>query len=141
MALLTSGMIEFIGFDRPLYLAIRLVGDSRIAQAPAPSIAGADMDAQFSRDAPRRTRQAQQKGGEEPVRKQALATRVEGLRQVVERAPTAFAPVAFTSWPIMVGAPEGPVLTLTPRTVELDDLSTAVYGCRLDSVRRRRVGG
>jgi hypothetical protein len=52
------------------------------------------------------------------VRERPLAMREEGLRQVVERAPTAFAPVAHTSWPIMVGAPGAHVLTLAPRTVE-----------------------
>jgi hypothetical protein len=53
LALPAGCMIEFVGFDRALYVAIRLVGDSRMAQPPAPAIAGADMDAQFSGDATR----------------------------------------------------------------------------------------
>jgi hypothetical protein len=53
LTFLAVGMIQLVGFDCPLYVKISLIGDSRIAQPPAPSIAGADMDAQFSRDAPR----------------------------------------------------------------------------------------
>src|SRR5712691_9768215 len=63
------------------------------------------MDTQFSRDAPGRTRQTQQEDREEPVRERPLAMEKERLRQVVEGAPTAFAPVAFVPRPVMVGAP------------------------------------
>jgi hypothetical protein len=67
LALLASGMVEFVGFDGPFYVVIRLVGDSRISQPSAPPIARADMDTQFSGNAPRRTQQAQQKGGQNPM--------------------------------------------------------------------------
>jgi hypothetical protein len=46
LTFLASGMIELVGFDRPLYVTICLIGDSGIAQ-PAPPIAGAAMDTQF----------------------------------------------------------------------------------------------
>jgi len=50
--LLLLKYLELVGFDRSLYVTICLIGDSGIAQPPAPTIAGADMDTQFSRDAP-----------------------------------------------------------------------------------------
>src|SRR5262245_6724625 len=44
LPLLTSGVIEFIRFDRALHLTLHLIGQGTIAQPPAPAIAGPDMD-------------------------------------------------------------------------------------------------
>src|SRR5262249_2795162 len=52
LALLAGGVIEVIGFDGAFQLAMHLIGHGGIAQPPAPAIAGAAMDTQFSRDAP-----------------------------------------------------------------------------------------
>src|SRR4029453_2774791 len=69
LALVAGRVIEVIRLDRPVQLALHLIGQGRIAQPPAPPIAGPDMDPQFPGDAPGRTGEAQQKGGEYPVRK------------------------------------------------------------------------
>jgi hypothetical protein len=45
LALLASGVVEFIRFNGPLYLALHLIGQSGIAQLPTPAIAGPDMEA------------------------------------------------------------------------------------------------
>ena len=50
LALVTGGVIQFIGFDRAFQLAMPLVGHGRMAQPPAPTVARADMHAQLSRD-------------------------------------------------------------------------------------------
>src|ERR671933_826363 len=45
LSLVASGMIEVIRFHRAFLLAVHLIGHGRIAQPPAPPIAGPDMDA------------------------------------------------------------------------------------------------
>src|SRR2546429_9122412 len=44
LSLVSGGVIEVIGFDRPCSLTTELIGQGRIAQPPAPAIACADMD-------------------------------------------------------------------------------------------------
>jgi hypothetical protein len=44
LTLVAGGVIEFVGFDSPLQLAIHFIGQGGIAQPPAPAIAGTDMD-------------------------------------------------------------------------------------------------
>src|SRR5262245_756308 len=95
LPLVAGGVIEFIGFDRARRLALHLMGQGRIAQPPAPSIAGPDMDTYLPRDATGRTGKAQQKGGENPVRQRPLALVQQGIGEVVEGALAAIAPVAF----------------------------------------------
>jgi hypothetical protein len=51
LALLASGMVEVIGFDRSLQLAVHLIGQGGIAQPPTPAIAGPNMNTQFSGNA------------------------------------------------------------------------------------------
>src|SRR5919197_731755 len=43
LPLVASGMVEVIGFNGAFELAMHLVGQGRIAQPPAPAIAGPDM--------------------------------------------------------------------------------------------------
>src|SRR5687767_11725766 len=105
LSLLPGGVIEVIGFHDPFQLTLLLVGEGSIAQPPAPPIACADMDAQLSGNTPRRTRQTQQEGGQNPVGERPLALVKQRLRQIVERPPTGFATVAFETWSIMVRAP------------------------------------
>src|SRR5215831_13003948 len=69
LALLAGGVIEVIRFHGALQPALGFVGHGRIAQPPAPAITSPAMDTQLSSNAPRRTRQAQQEGGQNPVRK------------------------------------------------------------------------
>src|SRR5215471_1798761 len=53
LALLSSHVIQLIRLHSTLHLPIRLVGDSRIAQPPAPAIARPTMDPQLSRNTSR----------------------------------------------------------------------------------------
>jgi hypothetical protein len=73
LPLVAGGVIELIGFDRALCLALHPVGQGRIAQPPAPAIARPDMDAHFPGNAPRRTGETSQRGGTNPVRQWPLA--------------------------------------------------------------------
>src|SRR5438132_922116 len=57
LPLVARGMVEVIRFNDAFQLAMHLIGHGGIAQPPAPPIARADMDTQFSRDAPGRTRE------------------------------------------------------------------------------------
>src|SRR5262249_3157975 len=113
-------MVELIGLDRPVHLAADLIGEGGIPEPPAPPIAGADMDPQLPGNAPRGTRQAQQKGGQNPVHHRALAAIQECAREVIEGALAAllFAAVAFQAWLGVVGAPGTDVEALTAGTLE-----------------------
>src|SRR5262249_30230513 len=51
LPLVSSRMVEVVRFDRPLQLAVHLIGQRGIAQPPAPAIAGPDMHAYLSGDA------------------------------------------------------------------------------------------
>jgi hypothetical protein len=113
LALLASDVVEFIRFNGPLYLALHLIGQGGIAQPPTPAIAGPDMDAHPSGDATSRAREAQQEGGENPVRQRPLTLGQQRVREVIEGAPTAVALVAFQPWPIMVIAPGTEVVAVT----------------------------
>ena len=117
-ALVARSVIEVIRFDRALHLALHLIGQGRIAQPPAPPIAGPDMDTQLSGDAPGRAGETQQKGGKDPVRQRSLAPMQQGIREVVERPLTAMAPVAFAPGSILVHAPLANVVALTAGTLE-----------------------
>src|ERR1700752_4537428 len=78
------------------------------------------MDAQLSGNAPRRTRQTQQEGGENPVRQRLLALVEQGVGEVIEGALAGllFTAVALQSGLVVVGAPRTNVVALTPRTLE-----------------------
>ena len=89
-----------------------------MAQPPAPTVAGADMDPQLPGDATGRTRETQQKGRQNPVRERPLALGQQRVGEVIEGAPTAVAPITFQPWPIMVGAPGTNSWAVTPGTVE-----------------------
>src|SRR5215468_5256185 len=113
-------MVELIGFDRPVQLTADLRGEGGIPEPPTPPIDGADMDPQLPGDAPRCTRQAQQKGGQNPVHHRALAAIQECAREVIEGALAAllFAAVAFQSRLVVVRAPGTDVVALTAGTLE-----------------------
>jgi hypothetical protein len=85
---------------------------------PAPTIARPDMDPHLPRHAPGRTGQAQQKGGEYPVRQRPLALVSQGIGEVVEGALAAMTPVAFAPGAVVVRAPASKVVALAPRTLE-----------------------
>jgi hypothetical protein len=94
------------------------VGQGGMAQPPTPAIAGPTMDVQLSGNATRRTRETQQEGRENPVPPRLLALGQQRVGEVVEGAPTAVAPVALASWPVMVRAPRADVVGVTPGTLE-----------------------
>src|SRR5215831_4976551 len=73
------------------------------------------MNPQLSGDAPRGTREAQQKGGEHPVHERALAAVQERACEVIEGALAGvlFTAVAFQAWLGVVGAPGADVEALT----------------------------
>jgi hypothetical protein len=118
LSLVARGLVEVIGFHGACQLAMPLRGHSGIAQPPAPSRARADMDPQFSRDAPRRTGETQQKGGEDPIRQRARAPMQQGRGEVVEGALTAMALVPLALGSIVVRAPQAHVVVLAARTWE-----------------------
>src|SRR5215471_4819129 len=68
----------------------------------------------------RGTRQAQQKGRENPVHDRALAAIQECAREVIEGTLTVllFTAVALQSGLVVVGTPRTDVVALTPRTLE-----------------------
>src|SRR5262249_27524874 len=113
-------MIQVVGFDRPCQLPLHLVRQGGIAQPPAPTIARPAMHPQLSRNTSRGTRQAQQKGRENPVHYRALAAVQERSREVIEGALATllFTAVAFQAGLVVVGAPRTDVVALTPRTLE-----------------------
>src|SRR5215467_9637953 len=119
LPLLASGVIEVIRFHGALQLPLYLVGQGGIAQPPAPTVAGPAMDAQLSGNAARGTRQAQEKGGQNPVHDRALAAIKERTREVIEGALASllFTAVALQSGLVVVGAPGTNVVALTPRTL------------------------
>jgi hypothetical protein len=151
LALLASRVIEVIGFDRACQLATHLVRQGGIAQPPAPAIAGPNVDAQLSGNAPGETGKAQQKGGENPVRHGPLALVQQGRGEVVdvEGALAALAPVAFAPRPVVVCTPGINVLALTPGTLkptifppEGVNVRLALFGTEeLVDIREHRHGG
>src|SRR5438445_640922 len=54
LPLVAGSMVEVIRFHRAFQLAVHLIGQGRIAEPPAPAVAGPAMDAQLSGDAPGR---------------------------------------------------------------------------------------
>jgi hypothetical protein len=78
------------------------------------------MDAQLSGNTPRRARQAQQKGGENPVCKGALAAVQKGAREVIEGALAGllFTAVALQSGLVVIRAPGTNMVTLTPGALQ-----------------------
>src|SRR5215216_4710109 len=99
---------------------MHLIGQGGITQPPAPAVAGTAMHPQLSRNTSRRTRQAQQKGRENPVHDRALAAVQERSREVIEGALAIllFTAVALQAGLVVVGAPRTDVVALTPRTLE-----------------------
>jgi len=69
-------------------------------------------------DAPRGAGEAQQKGGQYPVRQRPLALVQQGVGEVIEGALAAVAPVAFASGAVVIIAPWIDVVTLVPGTLE-----------------------
>src|SRR5262252_4634106 len=120
LPLLASGVIEVIRFHGALQLPLYLVGQGGIAQPPAPTVAGPAMDAQLSGNAARGTRQAQEKGGQNPVHDRALAAIQERAREVIEGALASllFTAVAFQARLGVVDAPGTDVEALTAGTLE-----------------------
>src|SRR5215468_5056515 len=106
LSLVTGGVVEVIGFHGACQLAVGFVGEGRIAQPPAPAIARTAMHPQLSCNTSRRTRQAQQKGRENPVHDRALAAVQERSREVMEGALATllFTAVAFQTGLVVVGA-------------------------------------
>src|SRR5438105_4666536 len=86
LSLVTGGVVEVIGFHGACQLAVGFIGEGRIAQPPAPAIARTAIHPQLSRNTSRGTRQAQQKGRENPVHDRALAAVQERSREVIEGA-------------------------------------------------------
>jgi hypothetical protein len=84
LALVASGMLQVVGFDRPCPLPPHLIRQGGIAQPPTPAIARPHLPPHLSGNAARGTRQAQQKGGEHPVHERALAAVHERSREVIE---------------------------------------------------------
>src|SRR4029434_3116613 len=82
---------------------------------PTPPIARADLDPHLSGDAPRRAREAQQKGGENPVHQRALAPVQERAREVIESALAVlfFTAVALQSRLVVIRPPGTDVGALT----------------------------
>ncbi|HEY5870098.1 MAG TPA: hypothetical protein VI542_31780 [Candidatus Tectomicrobia bacterium] len=76
------------------------------------------MDPYLPRNAPGRTREAQQKGREHPVCQWPLALVQQGRGEVVEGALAAVAPVAFAPGSVMVLAPRINILALAPGTLK-----------------------
>src|SRR5215471_16409861 len=120
LPLVTGGVVEVIGFHGAYQLAIGFIGEGGIAQPPAPAIARTAMHPQLSRNTARGTRQAQQKGRENPVHDRALAAVQERAREVIEGALALllFTAVALQAGLVVVGAPRTDVVALTPRTLE-----------------------
>src|SRR5215471_2253731 len=118
LPLVPRGVIEVIRFHRALQPALGFVGHGRIAQPPTPPIAGPAMDPQLPRNASRRTRQAQQEGGQNPVRTWPPALVEQGMGQIIEGPLAAVAPVALAPRAVVVRAPGIDVLALAPRTLE-----------------------
>jgi hypothetical protein len=111
-------VIEFIRFNRAFQLALHLIGQGRIAQPLAPPIAGPEMDIQLSDDATRRTRETEEKGGQNPVRQRPLALVQQGMGKVVEGALAAMAPVAFAPGSVVVMAPRIDVVAVASGTLQ-----------------------
>ncbi len=76
------------------------------------------MAPQLSGDTPRRTREAQQEGREDPGRQRPLALVQQGSGEVIEGALAAMAPVALASGTVLVRAPTSNMVALAPRTLE-----------------------
>src|SRR5437899_6686583 len=71
------------------------------------------MDTQLSGNTSRRTRQAQQEGGQNPVGGRPLALVEQGMGEVVEGPLAAVAPVALAAGAVVVLAPWINVVALT----------------------------
>src|SRR5215510_2086612 len=76
------------------------------------------MHPQLSCNAARRTRQAQQEGGENPIWQRALALVKQRMGEVVEGPLAVMPPVAHTPWPIVVVPPRIDIQTLAPGALE-----------------------
>src|SRR5262245_19523940 len=106
------------------------------------------MDTQLPGHTMRRTGEAQQKGGQDPVRRRPLALVQQSLSEVVEGALAAMAPVAFAPGAVLVRAPASNVVALAPRTLqwtifppEYMDVCLALFGVEeLVQMREHRHG-
>src|SRR4030095_467081 len=116
LSLLARGVVEVIRLNCALPLTISRLGDARIPQPPAPAIGRTAMHPQLSRNTARRTREAQQEGGQNPVCARPPALVEQGMGEVVEGPLAAVAPVALTPRAVVVRPPGIDVLALAPRT-------------------------
>ena len=114
LTLLPGGVLEVLGFHRACQRAVGFLGEGRMTSPPTPAIARTPMDSSRPGHAPRRTRQAQQEGGEKPVGQRPRALGPQGSGAVVDGALAAVAPVAFASRPGGIRAP-GSTSELWPR--------------------------
>jgi hypothetical protein len=118
LPLVTGRGVAVIGFHRSLPWAVHLRGQGGMASPPAPAIAGPDLEAHCPGDAPGRTSETPQKGGEEPGRERPLAPVQQGRGEVVEGALAAMTPGACTSGAVLICAPRATGMALAPRPWE-----------------------
>jgi hypothetical protein len=118
LPLVAGSVIEFIRFNGAFQLTMHLIGQGSVAKPPAPTIAGAHMHTQLPGDATGRTREAQQKGGQNPIRERPLALGEERLRQVVKGTPAVFAAVAFEARSVMISTPGTNLLAVAMGTLQ-----------------------
>ena len=76
------------------------------------------MDAQLSGDAPGRTGETQQKGGENPVWQWSLSPMQQGISEVVASPLAPMASVVCAPRAVLVGAPLSNVVALAARTLQ-----------------------
>ena len=76
------------------------------------------MQTHFSGDATRRARQTEQKGGQNPVRERPFTLMEQDVREIVEGALAAVAPVAFTPGSVVIIAPRVDVMAVAPGALQ-----------------------
>jgi hypothetical protein len=118
VALVAGGVIEGIGRDWPVQLALSFVSQGGLAAPPTPALARADRAPALPGDAPRGTGQTPQQGGPPPMRQGTLAAGAQRARAVVDGALAVSAAVAVAPWPGGRRPPGPHVVALPPGTVE-----------------------
>jgi hypothetical protein len=79
VALVPCEVVALIRFNGALPLTLPFIGQRRIAQPPAPAIAGADMYPHLPGNATGRPGETPEKGRDDPVRERLLALGEERL--------------------------------------------------------------
>ena len=116
LALLASGVVELLRLDRPCQLTLQFIAQGRIPSPPAPPLTGADMDLHLPGKTMRRTGQAQEEGGKYPVPQCPLTLGHQRVGEVIKGASATVAPVALSSWPVVIHAPVPNIVALAPGT-------------------------